>query len=167
MSGNQRNFTWLNDSEEHSDYDKARAAALAARWSDLHYQSEQESFRRQADLEDGRGPRDWEPEPCETCGGDGFFGLSGPRNRRGELCNLQDWQVGIRCPSPNCVDGWDHGPIREAEHLERERRAERDLEIEIVEEKLARVGARMMRPYEHWNEDENYVQYMEEGRFGE
>lgn len=39
--------------------------------------------------------------------------------------------------------------------------AERELEIELIEDKLSAIGARMMRPYEHWNEDERYVEYME------
>lgn len=43
--------------------------------------------------------------------------------------------------------------------------AARDLEIELIEDKLDAIGARMMRAYEHWNEDERYMQYMEEGRF--
>lgn len=33
-----------------------------------------------------------------------------------------------------------------------------------AEEGLAELGARMMRPYEHWNEDEAYMRYMEEPR---
>lgn len=35
---------------------------------------------------------------------------------------------------------------------------------ESVEEELAKLGARMMRPYEHWNEDEAYMEYMERTR---
>ena len=30
-----------------------------------------------------------------------------------------------------------------------------------VEELLEELGARMMRPYEHWNEEEAYMEYME------
>ena len=33
--------------------------------------------------------------------------------------------------------------------------------IEVLEKELNELGARMMRPYEHWNEDEKYMQYME------
>jgi len=33
--------------------------------------------------------------------------------------------------------------------------------IEVIEELLSDLGARMMRPYEHWNEDERYMEYME------
>lgn len=35
------------------------------------------------------------------------------------------------------------------------------IEMELIEEQMAALGARMMRPYEHWNEDERYMEYME------
>ena len=34
-------------------------------------------------------------------------------------------------------------------------------EKEVVMELLSDMGVRMMRPYEHWNEDEKYMEYME------
>jgi hypothetical protein len=37
-------------------------------------------------------------------------------------------------------------------------------QLAFIEDKLASVGARMMRPYEHWNEDEAYMQYQERDR---
>jgi regulator of protease activity HflC (stomatin/prohibitin superfamily) len=33
--------------------------------------------------------------------------------------------------------------------------------LEVIEELLSELGARMMRPYEHWNEEEKYMEYME------
>lgn len=33
--------------------------------------------------------------------------------------------------------------------------------LDIIEAMLAHHGARIMRPYEHWNEDERYMEYME------
>ena len=33
--------------------------------------------------------------------------------------------------------------------------------LEVIEELLSDLGGRMMRPYEHWNEDEKYMEYME------
>jgi hypothetical protein len=33
--------------------------------------------------------------------------------------------------------------------------------LDVIEELLGELGARMMRPYEHWNEDEKYMEYME------
>lgn len=154
-----RGYTWIDDSIEHSDQDEARAAALAKKWSQLHDAEEQRQFRRQAEWEEGRS---YEPdlEPCETCGGDRLLGVDGKRTRHGDLI-LQDWQFGVRCPSLTCEDGIDVSPRVEWEREERERKAERRLEIELIEDKLERLGARMMRPYEHWNEDERYMEYME------
>lgn len=37
-------------------------------------------------------------------------------------------------------------------------------EEDAIEAKLAELGARIMRPYEHWNEDEAYMQYSERDR---
>ena len=34
-------------------------------------------------------------------------------------------------------------------------------EMEAAEELLGRLGARMMRPYEHWNEEESRIQWLE------
>jgi hypothetical protein len=48
--------------------------------------------------------------------------------------------------------------------LERERAVEENkpyLRMEVIEQLLSELGARMMRPYEHWNEDERYMEYME------
>lgn len=33
-----------------------------------------------------------------------------------------------------------------------------------LEEQLDKLGARMMRPYEHWNEDERLMEYLERDR---
>lgn len=38
---------------------------------------------------------------------------------------------------------------------------EKHLRIEVIEGLLSDLGARMMRPYEHWNEEERYMEYME------
>ena len=35
------------------------------------------------------------------------------------------------------------------------------LRKQVVEELLSELGARMARPYEHWNEEEAYIEYME------
>lgn len=43
----------------------------------------------------------------------------------------------------------------------RERENEPYIRLEVIEELLGELGARMMRPYEHWNEDERYMEYME------
>lgn len=47
-------------------------------------------------------------------------------------------------------------------YAEVNKRARLDHErIAVIEELLGELGARMMRPYEHWNEDERYMEYME------
>jgi hypothetical protein len=43
----------------------------------------------------------------------------------------------------------------------------KDAELHKLEEMLHERGARLMRPYEHWNEEEAYMQYMESDRYGE
>jgi len=35
------------------------------------------------------------------------------------------------------------------------------LEQETIEGQLSQIGARLMRPYEHWNEEEAYMEYSE------
>ena len=50
------------------------------------------------------------------------------------------------------------------EQAKMEKQEERRLEIELIEDKLGKIGARMMRPYEHWNEDERYMEYSERER---
>jgi hypothetical protein len=46
-----------------------------------------------------------------------------------------------------------------------QREANRDVKLEIIEGLLEKYGARMMRPYEHWNEDERYMEYQERDRY--
>lgn len=141
-----RSFTWINENVEHTDEENARAAALANKWSALKTAEEERYFRRQSDEDEGRYDYQCECEFCIT------------RNHRcdehGEnggcsLCDLAKTTSMTEC---------------ELEARRREQEAERDLEIELVEDKLARLGARMMRPYEHWNEDERLMEYMERDR---
>jgi hypothetical protein len=51
--------------------------------------------------------------------------------------------------------------------MERIRQEQREAQRGVIERHLHELGARMMRPYEHWNEDERYMQYMECDRFGD
>lgn len=56
--------------------------------------------------------------------------------------------------------------IEEDKLWEKQHRKEREPyeEREAIEEMMGELGARMMRPYEHWNEEEAYMQYMENRR---
>lgn len=52
----------------------------------------------------------------------------------------------------------------ERNYYEAQRRLANELEriqIEHIEESLEKLGVRMMRTYEHWNEDERYMEMME------
>ena len=51
----------------------------------------------------------------------------------------------------------------EDEFYEQQKKKEEKIyqEKEVVMELLSDMGVRMMRPYEHWNEDEKYMEYME------
>lgn len=145
--GNQRGYAWLDESVEHTQQEEARAQALATKWSQLHNDAEERMFARMSDFEDGRC--DYNPyEDCECAVCLGLNGDGVDPETGAEL------EVG----GPNCL------VRKEDEQAAADKEAERQLEVEMVEEKLARIGARMMRPYEHWNEDEQYVEYMERER---
>ena len=49
----------------------------------------------------------------------------------------------------------------EYEHLREQEDNKIYLQQQGIEEMLLELGARMARPYEHWNEDERYMEYME------
>ena len=126
-----RSYAWINDAVEHDEHDKARATALARRWSQMKNEEERRMYDRMARIEDGREDRE------EGCGDE-------------DECTF-------------CSDGDYYNCPQEVAYRARRAaaQAERDLEIELIEDKLAALGARMMRPYEHWNEDERYMEYME------
>jgi hypothetical protein len=65
--------------------------------------------------------------------------------------------------------GWGRSEEDEEEVAAREDyRAQHESQVELemneIETLLAHYGVRMMRPYEHWNEDERYMEYMERDR---
>ena len=67
-------------------------------------------------------------------------------------------------------EGYDE-PEFESEAEEAVYNARRDLyeearqaRLDIIENKMAELGARIMRPYEHWNEDERWMEWSERDR---
>lgn len=63
--------------------------------------------------------------------------------------------------------GWtwtDEDAEREHQAQQQKAQAARDAEIDVIEGMLHALGARMMRPYEHWNEDERYMEWQERDR---
>jgi len=114
-----RSWTLIDESKEVSEQDQLVCDTLAREWSELQSQAEAESFRRQAEREDGDDPADHFETDAE----------------------LHDWER------------------REAARIR-----VRDVKISTIESALEMLGARMMRPYEHWNEDERLMEYMERER---
>lgn len=125
------NFTWLDDSIEHSDYDVARASAIAKKITFLQNEQEQRGFQQLADEDAGYYYAPYEDCECDAC---------------------------IAADDHGCNDC-----IARKEDQERldAVQTERDLDLEMLYDKLEQLGARMMRPYEHWNEDERYMQFQE------
>ena len=58
----------------------------------------------------------------------------------------------------------DDESLARVELNQRIQAAKEDAELRTLEEALARLGARMARPYEHWHEEEKLMEYMERER---
>lgn len=67
----------------------------------------------------------------------------------------------------NGFQDYDMEPGEEEFFAEQEKLAReiKDAELDIIEAHLTALGCRMMRPYEHWNEMEKYMEYMERDRY--
>lgn len=67
--------------------------------------------------------------------------------------------------NPNLTESEQSDIRRQAEDAFYEEQKKKDNEIylrkQVVEELLSELGARMARPYEHWNEEERHIEYME------
>jgi hypothetical protein len=66
--------------------------------------------------------------------------------------------------NPGEYDEPDFDSDGEAEAFNLRRQVASDLEFdheEAILRKMEELGARMMRPYEHWNEDERLMSYLE------
>ena len=173
VSINERGWTFI-DEEKAPDLDtpqgkalKARADALMQEWSRMHHEAEQEGFRRMAASEDGED-YGYDPRHCEcgvycTCS-EHTHVLEDPEDPyqpcQFEGCKCKHLQDGDEL----CIH--DNAALEEYEEGERLKDEGKRLRMELIESELEHLGVRKMRPYEHWNEDERYMQYMEEGRFG-
>jgi hypothetical protein len=155
---NNRGWTWLDEdcSSEHSEAQEREATRLAQEWSRLSNEIESRSFEIQYQIEE-QGHYGPEPDDCSQCV-DGIMLVSGPVGPRGRLI-IPEWAVGIRCIFCG-GDGMDHSWEKEQDIRSEQRR----LQLSGLEAALSAVGARMMRPYEHWNEDERFMEYSERDR---
>lgn len=54
--------------------------------------------------------------------------------------------------------------IDDLKHQSSEKKAAQFGQLEAIEQLMAQRGARFARPYEHWNEDEKFMEYSERDR---
>lgn len=153
---NNRGWTWLDEEAEHSEAREREATRLAQEWSRLSNEMESRRFEMQFEIEE-RGHYGPEPDDCSHCV-DGLMLVSGPVGPRGRLV-IPEWAIGIRCVVCG-GDGLDHSWEKEQDT----RSEQKHLQLRGIEAALEALGARMMRPYEHHNEDERYMEYMERDR---
>jgi hypothetical protein len=162
-----RGWTWINDevapSEEQVDHITPTLNAYASRWSALKTQIENEQFTRQSEREEGHS---YDPE-CDECGGRPYLRLMDASYYWDEeehgytpIVTIGERMLCIACKG----SGFDVKEMDARKQRARQREADRDVEVEIIEAKLAHYGARIMGEYEHWNEDAPLVAYMERER---
>lgn len=115
---------------------------LAAEWNSAHTAIEQRGWRSR---EDRYEEEDYHSERMEECVDNAVY--------EAEQANP-------------FLSEEEKEEIRQRE--EKKYRAEVELEEskiplkrQAIEELLEQLGVRMMRPYEHWNEEERYMEYME------
>lgn len=81
---------------------------------------------------------------------------------RRSMCRQSDMEDGY-----NDREFEDEADERRSLQLETLRGRPHAAQLEVILDILHENGARIMRPYEHWNEDESYMRYMECDRFGD
>lgn len=161
-------WTWIEDgidrSEESIDDITPTLNALAREWSEMHSSLERRQWARESDIESGYdAPED--PE-CPHCIGGYLEDYRNPVQVRCSRCHeFNPSVVYVRITCGHCNgDGVDRKAMAEEAKRERQVEADREVRVDIIEAMLEKYGARMMRPYEHWNEDERLMEYMERDR---
>jgi hypothetical protein len=146
-SVNYRGWTWTEEAAA-PDLDSPRGQAVSARatalmneWSELRHDIEQEGFRRARYYDGDEYDEGYDPRNCECDEG--------------------------RDSDPDELCVHDRKSLERVEESERVRVAGRQLRLDLIEAELDGLGARPMRTYEHWAEDEAYMRYMECERFGD
>jgi hypothetical protein len=113
---------------------------LAVEWNDTHARIERESFR---DRDDRDEEADFLGEMANE-EGDQAFDAAEQAGKSKEEC---------QAAQKKAIDAY-YAEVDRKKSIPHAR-------LEVIEELLGELGARMKRPYEHWNEDERYMEYME------
>lgn len=115
---------------------------LAAEWNEIHTQIEHRSWRSREERED---EADYLSEMLAERQGDAEYQAlqKNPDLTKDQIRAIRD-------------------KVRDDFEKEIRLREEKDhMRLEVIQGLLSDLGARMMRPYEHWNEEERYMEYME------
>lgn len=115
---------------------------LASEWSDTHRRIEERSWRDQDDLND---EADYHSENALDAA---YQAAEEAKEKNPDLSKEELQAIGQKAEDDYYAE------VDKKARVDHERLA-------VIEELLGELGARMMRPYEHWNEDEKYMEYME------
>lgn len=146
-----RGFVFEDDVQEYDENDELNLKSqirqemvqkLAAEWNDLNRKIEERSWRSRDDRceED-----DYHSEMADE---NAYMALSEAEESNPNLTPEEKEKI-----KQQATDAY-YAEVKKKEN-------EICLRRDVVEELLRDLGARMMRPYEHWNEDEKYMEYME------
>lgn len=141
-----RGWTMMTDHDDSDLKRRVRAemiSKLASEWNEIHNRMERRSFRTREDIDD---ENDYISERYDEEIDDALAkaakekGSLLTKEERAEVSDKLNRDLRRACGSADEED---------------------NVKLGVIEELLGDLGARMMRPYEHWNEDERYMEYME------
>lgn len=115
---------------------------LASEWNETHQRIERQSWRDQDELDDEADFHACQVEDIRYAAKE-EAAEKNPNLSKEELRDI----------AQKAEDAY-YAEVDKNRNLDHER-------LSVIEELLGELGARMMRPYEHWNEDERYMEYME------
>ena len=84
--------------------------------------------------------------------------------RRAELLREREelgWERERRRDDPGYDGPTEAEDVRAFQVREQTSERLRDAQLRSIEDRMAELGARPRRPYEHWNEDERLMRYLE------
>jgi hypothetical protein len=140
-----RGYVFTKELNEEDPTDKIKIGMiekLVAEWNELHTKIEQNSFIRDMD-------RDSEDDYHYGAAQDAAYdAIEKALEENEDLSEEQKRAIG------DAAEKAYYEKVRKKENEDHEK-------LSVIEGLLSQLGARMMRPYEHWNEEEKLVEYLE------
>ncbi len=149
-----RGWTFIDDATPSDHYDENGELTLkgkireeminklASQWNEIHNKMERDSFRSEED-------RDNEAD---------YLACRAEEEEDSAVEEALKKNPNLSMEEQNSVR---EEASRKFYKAQQDKDQEDILRKDTLEELLADLGVRMMRPYEHWNEDERYMEYME------